>query len=327
MANWNVFVTQPVDPKAQAELSKVGKVNVFPDSSRVIDRDSLLAGIKDADILYCLLHDKIDRTVIEAAPNLKMIANSAIGPANIDVQAASERNIAVTGIPNIVAETTADLQFGIMLAIARRIVEGDKALRRGIYPGSQSTHLVGGEVHGKIVGSVGLGEIGKGLARRARGFDMKVIYTKRHRLSEDEEKELGVEYCSFEDLMRRSDFVCVNAALNEQTRHMVDAQALALMKPTAYLVNTSRGPIVDEQALVDALGAKRIAGAALDVYENEPKVHPALLDMENAVLTPHLGSAAADTRARLHAVVLDNIKAFINGERPPNLCNPEGWHQ
>lgn len=327
MANWNVFVTQPVDPKAQEELSKLVNVKVFPDSSRVIDRESLMAGIKDADILYCLLHDKIDAAVIESAPKLKMIANSAIGPANIDVQAASARNIAVTGIPNIVAETTADLQFGILLAIVRRIVEGDKALRRGIYPGSQSTHLVGGEVHGKTVGSIGLGEIGKGLARRARGFDMKVIYTKRTRLPEAEEKELNVEYCSYEELLRRSDFVCINAALNEQTRHMVDAQALAAMKPTAYLVNTSRGPIVDEQALVDVLKAGKIAGAALDVYENEPKVHPALLDMQNVVLTPHLGSAAADTRARLHAVVVDNIKAFINGDRPPNLCNPEGWHQ
>lgn len=325
MSATKIFVTQPIAPEVHAELTKLAQVEVFPDSSRIIGKDDLIKGVADADILYCLLHDKIDADVIKAGKKLKMIANSAIGVANIDREAATERGILLTGISNAVSEATADLELGLLLAVARRIVEGDKALRAGMFPGSQSSHFVGGEVHGKTLGTIGLGAIGQGVARRARGFDMKVLYTKRHRLPEDEEAALGVSFCTLDELLRASDYVCLNAALNAETKHLIGGRELDMMKTTAYLINTSRGPMVDEQALIGALREGKIAGAGLDVYEYEPKVADELKGMDNVVLTPHLGSAADDTRRTVHKIVLENITAFLDGKRPPNLFNPEVW--
>ncbi|HHZ08876.1 MAG TPA: D-glycerate dehydrogenase, partial [Rhizobiales bacterium] len=219
-------------------------------------------------------------------------------------------------------DATADLAFGLMLAVARRIVEGDKLTRSGVFPGSQSNHLAGAAVSGKTLGIVGFGRIGQAMARRARGFDMTVLYSDPHALPAEDEQKLGVRLVSFEELLGQSDFISLHPALNEETRHMMGARQFALMKRTAFLINTSRGPIIDEKALVQALTEGRLAGAGLDVYEHEPKIERALLTMNNVVLTPHLGSAVMELRERMAHVVVDNIAAIIEDRMPPNCINP-----
>jgi glyoxylate reductase len=318
-----MFVTQPIAQKALARLREVGDVEINPDSTHIITKPELMAALGRNDYLLCLLHDRVDAEVISVNPNLRLIASMAITPSGVDVAAATARRIPVTSIPPAVTETTADLHWALLLVVARRIVEADCALRSGIFPGSQSMHFVGGEVNGKTLGIVGFGAIGEAVARRARGFGMRILYVKRHRLDEPRETTLGVEYRNLDDLLKESDFVSVNAALNPETVHLIGARELSLMRPSAYLVNTARGPIVDEKALVRALEEKQIAGAALDVYEREPTVEPGLINLPNVVLTPHLGSAGLDTRERIADIVVDNIVAVIEGRRPPNLYNPE----
>jgi glyoxylate reductase len=318
-----IFVTQPIPEKALARLREVGAVELNPDSTHILPKPALIEALTRNEYLFCLLHDKVDEEVINASPHLKLIASMAITPAGVDVAAATARRIPVTTVSPIVTEATADLHWALLLAVARRVVEGDRALRAGIFPGSQSIHFVGGEVNGKTLGIVGLGAIGEAVARRARGFGMRTLYTKRRQLEPTREAALGVEYRSLNDLLIESDFVSVHAALSPETIHLIGERELKLMRPTAYLVNTARGPIVDEKALVHALQEKRIAGAALDVYEQEPKVEPGLINLPNVVLTPHLGSAARDTRERTSGIVVENIIAVIEDRRPPNLYNPE----
>ena len=318
-----VFLTQPIPENALARLREVAEVELNPDSTHIITKPELIAALKRNDYLVCMLHDRVDAEVINASPNLKLIASMAITPAGVDVAAANARRIPVTTISPFVTEATADLHWALLLAVARRVVEGDRALRSGIFPGSQSLHFVGGEVNGKTLGIIGLGSVGEAVARRARGFRMRILYTKRRRLDEARETALGVEYRSLDDLLKESDFVSVNAVLSPETVHLIGQRELALMRPSAYLVNTARGPIVDEKALVRALEEKRIAGAALDVYEREPMVEPGLINLANVVLTPHLGSAALDTRERVAGILVDNAIAVIEGRRPPNLYNPE----
>ena len=318
-----IFVTQPIPEKALARLRAVGNIEINPDSTHIITKPELMAALDRNDYLLCLLHDRVDAEVISVNPNLKLIASMAITPSGVDVAAATARRIPVTTIPPAVTETTADLHWALLLAVARRIVEGDRALRSGIFPGSQSMHFVGGEVNGKTLGIVGFGSIGEAVARRARGFGIRILYTKRHRLDAQREIMLGVDYRSLDDLLKESDFVSINAVLSPGTVHLIGYRELSLMQPSAYLVNTARGPIVDEKALVRALEEKRIAGAALDVYEHEPMVEPGLINLPNVVLTPHLGSAALDTRERVAGILVDNAIAVIEGRRPPNLFNPE----
>jgi glyoxylate reductase len=318
-----IFVTQPIAGGALDRLRAVGEVTLNPDALHILTRAELLAGVREAEYLVCLLHDRVDAEVIGAGSRLRMIASMAIIPASVDIAAATARGIPVTTIPPLVTEATADLHFALLLAVARRVVEGDRALRQGIFPGGQSAHFVGGDVHGQTLGIVGLGRIGEAVARRARGFGMRILYTKRRRLEPAAEAALGVTYASLDDLLRESDFVSVHAALMPETVHLIGARELALMRPSAYLVNTARGPIVDEKALVDALRGRTIAGAALDVFEQEPHVEPGLIDLPTVVLTPHLGSAARGTRARIADIVADNVIAVIEGRRPPNVYNPE----
>jgi glyoxylate reductase len=318
-----VLVSQPIPGSALDRLRTFAEVEVGGDGSRILPRADLLERIRQADCIFHLMHDAIDAEMIAASPHLKVIASMAIIPATVDVAAATARRMPVTTIPPIVTEATADLHWAILLAVARRVVEADGALRRGLFPGSQSLHFAGAAVHGKVLGIIGLGRIGRAVARRARGFDMTILYTKRTRLSEAEERELDVAYVSLEELLRRSDFVSVNAAFTPQTYHLIGGRELSLMKPTAFLINTARGPMVDEEALVEALRSGRIAGAALDVYEAEPRVHPGLLALNHAVLTPHLGSAVHELRETMAHIVVDNILAVIKGDRPPNLHNPE----
>jgi glyoxylate reductase len=318
-----VFVTQPIPEKALSRLQAAAEVELNPDSTHIITKSELIAALKRNNYLVCLLHDRVDAEIISASSDLKLIASMAITPAGVDVAAATARRIPVTTIPPFVTEATADLHWALLLAVARRIVEGDRALRSGIFPGSQSIHFVGGEINRKTLGIVGLGAVGEAVARRARGFSMRILYTKRRRLDETREAALGIEYRNLDQLLTESDFVSVNAALSPETIHLIGDREFRLMRPSAYLINTARGPIVDEKALVQTLEEKRIAGAALDVYEREPMVEPALINLPNVVLTPHLGSAALDTRARVAGILGDNAIAVIEGRRPPNIYNPE----
>jgi glyoxylate reductase len=287
-------------------------------------KDELLASARRCDVLVCLLHDRVDGDVIRAGPALRAIASMTVTPADIDITAASARGIPVTVVPSwILDEATADLHWALLLATARRVAEGDRLMRAGTFPGSQSCHLVGGRISGKIMGILGMGGVGRAVARRALGFAMKVLYHDPRRLDPSAENELGLAWVAFDELLQQSDFVSVNAKLTPETRHLVGEREFGLMKRTAYLVNAARGPIVDEAALVDALEQGRIAGAGLDVYEHEPHPHPRLLELHNAVLTPHIGSADAATRGAMANVVAVNVLAVLAGQRPPNCWNPE----
>jgi glyoxylate reductase len=319
-----IFVTQPVSEQALKRLRAVARVAVFADSSRIIPKRTLIANLRKADILFCLLHDKIDSAVVEANPDLRLIAAQSITPSNIDVAAATARRIPVTVTAPVTTEATADLNFGLMLAVARRMLEGDRMARAGKFPGGQSAHLMGSFVWGKTIGLIGGGGlIGKAVARRAHGFSMRVLYWTPRRKSEKEEREAGLTYAPFDRLLRESDFVSLHSPLNAETRHQISARELGLMKKTAFLINTARGAIVDEAALVRALAKKQIAGAGLDVFEHEPKLDPALKKMPNVVLTPHLGSATPEVREQMAGIVVDNILAFLGGHKLPNCVNPQ----
>ena len=262
--------------------------------------------------------------MIAANSKLHLIAAQSVTPSHIDVVEATARRIPVTVVPVLQTETTADLCFGLMLAAARRMVEGDRLVRAGTFPGAQSAHLLGAMVWGKTVGLVGGGGlIGKAMARRARGFAMRVLYWAPQRKPEHEEREAGPAFVPFDELLRESDFVSLHSRLSDETRHQIGARELKLMKKTAYLINTARGAVVDEAALIRALQTRRIAGAGLDVFEHEPKVDRALRRLPNVVLTPHLGSAVTEARVAMAHLVADNILAFLSGERPPNCVNPE----
>ena len=324
MARPRIFVTQPVCDSAMKRLRALGSVKVFPDDSRIIPQKTLIEAVKKADILFCLLHDKIDRAVVAANPKLRHIAAQSITPSNIDVAEATKRGIPVTVVPPVTTEATADLTFGLMLAAARRMVEGDRLVRGGKFPGGQSRHLLGSFVWGKTVGLIGGGGlIGQAVAQRAQGFSMRVLYWTPRRKSEEVERAAGLTFVPFDELLRQSDFVSLHSPLNAGTRHQIGARELGLMKKTAFLINTARGPIIDEDALVRALKAKRIAGAGLDVFEREPKVHAELKKMKNVVLAPHLGSATTEVREEMANIVVDNIEALLGGRTPPNCVNPD----
>ena len=319
-----IFVTQPIAKSAVDRLRALGSVKLFADDSRIIPKTTLIAATKKCDILFCLLHDKIDRTVIAANPKLRHIAAQSISPSNIDVAEATARRIPVTVVPPITTEATADLTFGLMIAVARRMVESDRLVRAGKFPGGQSRPLLGSIVAGRTIGLIGGGGlIGKAVARRAHGFGMRVLYWTPRRKPEAEEREAGLTYVPLDQLLRESDFVSLHQPLNAQTRHQIGARELGLMKKSSFLINTARGPIVDEATLVRALKSKKIAGAGLDVFEHEPKVHAELKKMKNVVIVPHLGSATVEVREQMANIVVDNIVALFEGRRPPNIVNPE----
>ncbi len=322
MAKPRVFVSQPIASSALERLRAIANVKINPDSSKVIAKPKLIAGVKKCDILFALLHDRIDGAVLAANPKLRAVCSMSITPDNIDVADATKRGIPVTVVPPIVAEATADIHFGLIIAVARRMGEGARLLRSGKFPGSQSNHLAGSFVYGKTLGLVGAGRIGQATARRARGFGMKVIYWGPRR-KYDAERELGIEHVTLDRLLAEADFVSLHPPLNDETRHMISDKQFALMKPTAFIVNTARGAIIDEKALLRALKKKKIAGAALDVFEHEPNVPPAFKTLQNVVLTPHLGSAVMEVREQMANIVVDNIQAVIDGRTPPNCVNPE----
>jgi len=318
-----VFITQPIAEAAIRQLKAVAEVSWNPDPLHILTKPELLDAVQKCDYLFCFLHDTIDADVLRANPGLKMIASMAITPSSIDVKTATARRIPVTVIPPMVTEATADLHWALLLAVARRVVEADRLLRTGVFPGAQSSYLEGAGVAGKTMGIIGCGRVGRAVARRARGFDMRLFYYDPARLAPGEEEALALTSTAMDRLLAEADFVSVNCAYTRETYHLIGEAELGLMKPTAYLINTSRGSVVDEKALLKALRERRIAGAALDVFEHEPHVDPELAALPNVVLTPHLGSAVAELREQMALIVMENIQVVIEGRRPSNCVNPE----
>ena len=284
-------------------------------------REEVLRRVKDKEGLVCLLTEKVDEGLLRAAPKLRIAANVAVGFDNIDVEACTKRGVVATNTPGILDETTADFAWTLLMAVARRLGEGEQLARSGNWKGWNLDQLCGADILGKTLGIVGFGRIGRAVARRALGFNMKVIYTGAVRAPEDAERAVNATFRDMNTLLAEADFISLHVPLLEETRGLFDAPKFFRMKRTAYLINTSRGPVVDEAALVAALESKKIAGAALDVYENEPFIHPGL-KRPNVVLAPHLASASLETRTKMAVMAANNVVSLFHGQMPPNMVNP-----
>ena len=327
MTKPKVYVTRLLPGEALDRLREECEVDLNTED-RAPSKEEIIEHVRGKDGLLCLLTDKVDSEVMDAAgPNLKVISNYAVGFDNIDVEAATERGIVVTNTPGVLTETTADLAWALLMAVARRIVEADKFTRAGKFKGWSPTLLLGTDVYGKTLGIIGFGRIGRAVARRAKGFDMRVLYYDVERAPEEVERELNAQYVDLETLLKESDYISIHTPLTPETRHMIGERELRMMKPTAYLINTARGPIVDEAALVRALKEGWIKGAALDVFENEPELTPGLAELDNVVLAPHIGSASTETRSKMADMAVDNLLSVLRGERPENIVNPEVWER
>lgn len=307
-----IVVTRPVTEEALALLRPRAEISVGPADPPLPTKEEVRELVRDADVVYTLPANPLDGDAIRGAAKLRMIATMGTGYDNIDVAAAKERSIPVTFAPGILDETTADGAFGLLLAAARRFGEAERVLRSGKWKGWGPGQFLGQDVHHATLGIVGMGRIGRQVARRAKGFEMRVVYSDERR-NDQAERELGLEYLPFERLLAEADFVSVHVPLMPSTRHLIDAAALRKMKPTAVLINTSRGPVVDERALAEALRDGVIAAAGLDVYEREPVVEPLLMELENVVLLPHVASASEKTRTRMAVRAAQNILAFLDG--------------
>jgi len=286
-------------------------------------RQELLDSVSDIDGLVSLLSERIDSELMDAAPRLKIVANYAVGYNNVDIEAATGRGVMVTNTPDVVTDATADLTWALVMAIARDIVVVDHFTRSGRWTEWHPEDFIAADITGMTLGIVGLGRIGKAVARRAYGFDMRILYTDVQRAPAAVEAEYGATWMGFEQLLSESDFITLHVPLDTRTFHIIDERALRLMKPTAYLINVSRGAVVDEDALVSACAAGQIAGAALDVYEDEPRLSPGLSELENVILVPHLGANSRRTRDLMARMTVDNVVAALSGETPPNLVNRE----
>jgi len=320
-----IFITRRIFPQAKEKLEGEGIEYEINDTGRILEKGELIEKTKEKNGLICLLNDEIDVQVLESCPDLEIIANLGVGYDNIDVEAATKRGVMVTNTPGVLTETTADLSFGLLLAAARRIPEADSFVRDGKWEGWELIQPQQGvDVHGKTLGVVGMGRIGTAVARRGHfGFDMDVIYYSRTR-KEVLEEELEARYVELDGLLEESDFVSVHTPLTPETEGMIGEREFKLMKEDAILVNVARGPVVDEEALVEALKSGEIRGAGLDVFEEEPKVHPGLKELtESVVLAPHIGSASRETRMKIAEIGVVNAIADLKGEKPPNLVNPE----
>jgi glyoxylate reductase len=293
------------------------------EGDRPLGRTELIARLKGRQGLVCLITDAIDAPLLAACPDLKVVANVAVGFNNIDVAEATKRGVVVTNTPDVLTETTADFAWTLLMATARRVVEADRYVREGKFTQWEFMLLWGGDIHGKTLGIIGFGRIGRAMARRARGFDMRVLYQDAVAADPATERELRATRTDTATLLRESDFVTLHTPLLAETQHLINAQSLKTMKKTAYLVNASRGPVVDEAALAQALKEGWIAGAGIDVFEREPEVHPALMGLPNAVLAPHIASASSDTRLKMANLAVDNCLAVLEGKTPPTPVNPE----
>jgi lactate dehydrogenase-like 2-hydroxyacid dehydrogenase len=322
MAKAKLFSTRPLFEPVRKVLDEHFEMDYWSDPER-IPRGELLSRVADKDGLICLLTEKVDEELLGQAPGLKLAATVSVGYDNIDVGACTRRGVIATNTPGVLDETTADFAWVLMFAVARRVIEGNAMMQSESWKGWDLDQFCGADVWGKTLGVVGFGRIGRAVARRARGFRMRVIYSDAMRAAAEDERELGVEYVEFDRLLAEADFVTVHVPLLPTTRHLISGPQLARMKPTAFLINTSRGPVVDEAALVGALEAAQIAGAALDVYEYEPKALPGLLGRKNVVLTPHIASASLATRTRMAMIAAENAVALFSGKRPPNALNAD----
>jgi glyoxylate reductase len=318
----NVLITGKL-PDEIVDLIQADHAVTSNPEVRPMPRETVLELITDCDGLMPMITDKVDRELLDRAPKLRMIANYGVGYDNIDVPAASERGIWVSNTPGVLTDATADLTFALILAVARRVVEGDARIRMGRFTFWAPLLFLGTEVSGKTLGIVGLGKIGLAVAQRARGFNMHILYTKRQRANPEIEEKYGLTYVDLPTLLGESDFVSLHVPLSPATRHLIGVRELELMKPTAFLINAARGPVVDESALVEALRNNVIAGAGLDVYENEPSLAPSLAELPNAVLLPHVGSATQETRGNMARLAAHNLLSGLRGELPPNCVNSD----
>ncbi|MCP2519494.1 D-glycerate dehydrogenase [Candidatus Aminicenantes bacterium AC-335-B20] len=313
-----VLITREFIPEVIEYLKKhveleIGAIN------RGLLKEELIEKIKDKEGIICLLTDRIDKEIMDSAPRLKIIANCAVGYDNIDVGYAKAKGIYVTNTPGVLTEATADLTWALILAVARRIPQADLFTRQKKFKGWSLTLFLGKEIFGKKLGIIGLGRIGKAVAKRAKGFNMEVFYYDIKRIPEREEKELNVSYLSLDELLRNSDIVTIHTSLNETSYHLISAEKIKLLKKDAILVNVARGPVIDEEALATALEEGKIWGAGLDVYENEPQINEKLLKLENVILLPHIGSATEETRYKMAMTAAENLLLALHGKKPKNL--------
>jgi len=323
MSEPKIVVTRRIPEPAVEILREAGDVWVSPDD-RPLEVSELHDAISGADVVVTLLHDKVDDAFLDAAGDqLRAVCNVAVGFDNIDVPAATKRGVLVTNTPAVLTEATADLAMTLILAVTRRIGEGERLIRSREPWSWHMFMLLGTGLQGKTLGVVGMGAIGQSLARRAKAFGMDIVYSDARQAPAEVEQELGARRVELDELLRTADVVSIHAPLMDETRHLINADTLGLMKESAYLVNSARGPIIDEAALVDALKAGKIAGAGLDVYENEPETHPGLVDLDNVVLLPHLGSATIETRTAMGVLAAENAVLALRGERPKTPVNPE----
>lgn len=319
---FNVCVTREI-PKPGLDIVREAceTMDLNPED-RVLTREELLEMVKGRDGVLCLLTDTIDAEVMDAAKGAKIFANYAVGYNNIDVDAATERGIAITNTPGVLTDATADHAWALLFATARRLAEADRFTREGKFKGWGPMMFLGGDITGRTLGIAGAGRIGSAMAKKSVGFNMKVLYADPVR-NEDLENAVGAKQVDLDTLLKESDFVSVHVALMPETTHLLGAREFDLMKPSAYLVNTSRGPVLDEVALVEALREKKIAGAGLDVFEDEPLLKPGLAELDNVVIPPHIASATIETRTKMATMAATNLVTMLRGETPPNCVNPE----
>ena len=315
-----VFLTRRMPSAVMERLERETNL-AWHEEDRAATKAEIIAGLKGRDALFCNILDRVDAELLGRCPGLKVVANFGVGFNHIDVAAATVRQIPVTNTPGVLTDATADMAFALLMNAARRIGEGERLVRARKWTGWQPLQLLGVDIAGATLGIIGFGRIGRAVARRAKGFDMRVIYWNRTRLPASE--EAGTIYTDLDDVLRQSDFISLHVAYNAETHHLLGEKQFARMKPTAFVINTSRGAVIDEEALVRALQTKCIAGAGLDVFEREPELEPGLCELENVVLAPHLGSATIGTRTKMGMIVVDNLLAACAGQRPPNCVNPE----
>ncbi|MBM4064416.1 MAG: D-glycerate dehydrogenase [Planctomycetes bacterium] len=321
--SFNVYVTRQIPEEGINILKKFCQTVEVNPHDRPLTYDELFRQVKGRDAILTMLSDRVDAALMNEAKSLKVIANYAVGYDNVDVKAATTKGIIVTNTPGVLTDSTADMAWALLFSIARRIVEGDKLTRAGKFIGWAPLMLLGGDFIGKTLGIIGAGRIGTAMAMRSRGWYMKVFYTTHSNRNAVLEEMLGAKRVDLETLLKESDFISIHTSLSEKTRHLIGAKELSLMKNTAYLINTARGAVIDEAALVNALKNRQIAGAGLDVYEEEPRLKPGLAELDNVVLAPHLGSATIETRTKMAVMAAENIIAVLNKQKPKNCVNPE----
>jgi lactate dehydrogenase-like 2-hydroxyacid dehydrogenase len=317
-----VLVTRKIYERPLQLLREKAEVTINLEA-RSMNEEEIIAALPGKMGLLVMGGDPMTARVLEAGKDLKIVANNAVGFNNIDLAAATRFKVAATNTPDVLTDTTADLSFALILGVARRIAEADRFVRAGKWEGWTPGLMIGGDIHGKTLGIVGLGRIGSAVARRGQGFNMRVVYNDIRRLDPAIEQQHQLQFLPLRELLKTADFVTLHVPLAPDTKHLIGQKELQLMKKSAFLINASRGPVVDEKALVEALRSGSIAGAGLDVFEAEPRVTPELLKMENTLLLPHIGSATDETREKMALVAVNNILAVIRGEVPPNILNPE----